>query len=619
MTSRLYPPARASALAAACLLAAAPAVAAAAGGHDERSSSSSSTLPDVVVTTTRSTQPLTDVLADFTLIDERQIAQSGAATVADMLARQPGLEMTRNGGPGTATSVMMRGAESRFIAVYVDGVRMDLQIGGAPWEALPLAQVERIEIVRGPAAAVYGSDAIAGAVQIFTRRAAREGFAPYAGVGAGSRGLWKADAGFAVKNGAADYALGASHEQAKGYSVRTGGNPDRDGWRNTNASASAGYQLNDQHRLQASALWGRMKAQYDDFTSSPANWADDWGDNRVQTLAGTWAAQWSRAWRTTATLSHAGQRYETRPSPYLNKTRQRTAQLHSEWREGPHLAAATLERRHDHLENDPIVRSRHQTSLNFIYGFSHGPHTLQANLRREDDSDFGGHTGGSLAYGWRFAPEWRVSAAAGRALRMPTLYQRFSQYGQAGLKPETGRNVELGLHWARQGSQIDLTVYRNRVRNLIVFGAAGPCAASFGCYHSIGRAQYEGVALSGTHRIASVRLTASIDVQRPKDLDSDKLLPRRSRRIAKLAADTRIGLWDVGAEWQAHSRRFDDRANRNAMAGYGLLNLYASATFARQWTLLARIDNATNTRYETARGYPQPARSFYVGLRWAMP
>ena len=158
----------------------------------------------MVVTTTRSTQPLTDVLADFTLIDERQIAQSGAATVADMLARQPGLEMTRNGGPGTATSVMMRGAESRFIAVYVDGVRMDLQIGGAPWEALPLAQVERIEIVRGPAAAVYGSDAIAGAVQIFTRRAAREGFAPYAGGGAGRRGRWKAHAGVGAPNGAAE-------------------------------------------------------------------------------------------------------------------------------------------------------------------------------------------------------------------------------------------------------------------------------------------------------------------------------------------------------------------------------------------------------------------------------
>ena len=143
----------------------------------------------------------------------------------------------------------------------LDGVRMDLQVGGAPWEALPLAQVERIEIVRGPAAVVYGSDAIAGVVQIFTRRASKPGFAPYAGVGAGSRGMWKADAGFTGQSGTVDYALGVSHDQGKGYSVRTGGNPDRDGWRNTNASASAGYQLSDQHRLQASALWGRMKAQ----------------------------------------------------------------------------------------------------------------------------------------------------------------------------------------------------------------------------------------------------------------------------------------------------------------------------------------------------------------------
>ena len=575
----------------------------------------------MVVTTTRSTQPLTDVLADFTLIDERQIAQSGAATVADMLARQPGLEMTRNGGPGTATSVMMRGAESRFIAVYVDGVRMDLQIGGAPWEALPLAQVERIEIVRGPAAAVYGSDAIAGAVQIFTRRAAREGFAPYAGVGAGSRGLWKADAGFAVKNGAADYALGASHEQAKGYSVRTGGNPDRDGWRNTNASASAGYQLSDQHRLQASALWGRMKAQYDDFTSSPASWADDWGDNRVQTLAGTWAAQWSRAWRTTATLSHAGQRYETRPSPYLNKTRQRTAQLHSEWREGPHLAAATLERRHDHLENDPIVRSRHQTSLNFIYGFSHGPHTLQVNVRADRDSEFGNQTTGGAAYGFSFAPGWRVTAAAGTAFRVPTLYQRFSEYGQAGLQPEKSRNAELGLHWQNQGNRFGITAYHNRISNLISFGAAGPCASPWGCYNNTGRAVLKGVTLSGAYQLGRVNLHGSVDWQKPHNADTGKLLARRAERLLKLGADTRLSAgavdWTFGAELRASGRRYDDVANTQVLGGYGVINLYANAAIARDWQLLARVDNVGDKKYQLAKGYATPGRTLYVNLRWA--
>ena len=601
------------AAAAACLLAAAPSFAQ--NAHPDAA------LPEVVVSATGVTgisQPLTDVLADFTLIDAEQIAASGPATLADVLSRQAGLEMVRNGGPGTSTSVFMRGAESRFTAVYVDGVRMDLQVGGAPWEALPLAQIERIEIVRGPAAAVYGSDAIAGVIHVFTRRAAREGLSAHAGAGVGSRSAWKADASLSGKSGAIDYALSAGHDRGKGYSATRNKNPDRDGWRSSNASASAGVQLNAQHRLQAQGLWGQTKAQYDGFASSPAQWVDDWGEHRVHTLSAQWSAQWTAQWRTTASLSQASQSYETRPSPYLNETRQRVAQVQAQWSQGAHLAAATVQRNLDKLDNAPIHRSRHQTSLNLIYGYSLGAHTLQANLRRDDDSDFGAHTGGSLAWGWRFAPEWRVSLAASRALRVPTLYQRFSEYGQAGLKPETGRNLEAALRWARQGSAAGITVYRNRVSNLIAFGGAGPCASSFGCYHSIDRAQYAGVSISASQRLGSVNLSASLDAQRPKDLDSNKLLPRRSQRILKLGADTTLAGWKLGAQWQAHSHRYDDRANAKRLPGYGLLNLHASTTFASQWELLARIDNATNARYETALGYPQPARSFYLGLRWTL-
>ena len=112
------------AAAAACLLAAAPSFA-----QNTQNASQNAALPEVVVSATGVTgisQPLTDVLADFTLIDSEQIAASGPATLADVLSRQAGLEMVRNGGPGTSTSVFMRGAESRFTTVYVDGVRMDL-------------------------------------------------------------------------------------------------------------------------------------------------------------------------------------------------------------------------------------------------------------------------------------------------------------------------------------------------------------------------------------------------------------------------------------------------------------------------------------------------------------
>ncbi|NBY27852.1 MAG: hypothetical protein EBQ71_12905 [Betaproteobacteria bacterium] len=129
------------------------------------------TLPEVVVTATRVSQPLTDLVADVTIVDRTQIERSGATGLGDVLARLPGVEMARNGGLGGITSVYLRGAETRFTALFIDGVRVDSQgTGGASWDVIPLSQVDRIEVLRGPAGAVYGSDAMGGVIQVFTRK-----------------------------------------------------------------------------------------------------------------------------------------------------------------------------------------------------------------------------------------------------------------------------------------------------------------------------------------------------------------------------------------------------------------------------------------------------------------
>ena len=96
-----------------------------------------------------------------------------------------------------------------------------------------------------------------------------------------------------------------------------------------------------------------------------------------------------------------------------------------------------------------------------------------------------------------------------------------------------------------------------------------------------------------------------------------KVLARRAKRILKLAADTRVGDWTLGAEWQASSRRWDNATNTNVLAGYGVVNLYASATIARDWSVLARIDNVGDRDYRIARGYATAGRTFFVGLRWS--
>ncbi len=576
-------------------------------------------LNETVVTATRTAQPLSDTVADVSIVDRENIEQSGATGLADVLARLPGIEMVRNGGPGTSTSLFLRGAETRYTAVYIDGVRVDSQAGsgGAAWEAIPLSMIERVEVLRGPAAAIYGSDAVAGVVQIFTRKG-EAGVAPYVGVGAGTHGTYKAEAGVSGASGTVDYALGLAREISQGFNATTkaGSNPDRDGYATTSANARLGLQVNAAHRLEGTWLYSDTNSGYD--TSK----ADDRSLQRLQTLGLNWQAQWSSSYKTRLSVTDTQDRYQTTPSPYLTDTRLRGYLLQNEWRLGAHLFTANLERREDQLENAPIDRSRAQNALALGYGLHAGKHTLQLNARHDNDSEFGGKSTGSAAYGYAFAPHWRATASAGTAFRAPTLYQRFSQYGDATLQPETSRNVELGVKWAQGPHAFSATAYRNKVSNLINWvGSTGTCPGNSGpfggCYANVGQARYEGITLAGSTRAGQVQLHGSVDFQNPKNLDNGKLLARRAKQHASFGADTRVAGWTLGGEVQASGQRYDDAANTRRLGGYTLFNLYASTRLARDYQVVARLDNLADKNYEVARGYATAGRSFYVGLKWA--
>ena len=571
-------------------------------------------LSETVVTATRTPQPLSDLVADVTVIDRQTIETSGATGLADVLARVPGIEISRNGGPGTTTGVFLRGAESRFTAVYIDGVRMDSQsTGGAAWESIPLAQIDRIEVLRGPAGAVYGSDAMGGVVQIFTKRG-EQGVAPYVGIGFGNHGTRKAEAGVSGASGTIDYAFGIAREESKGFNARTIAtqNPDRDGYESTSASARVGLQVNATHRLEATLLANDLDSGYDSGLGK-----DDRNQHQLHALGLNWQAQWTPQYKTRVQITDSRDEYQTTPAFYLTETRLRGYLFQNEWRQGPHLVTAALERREDRLDNAPIDRKRSQDALALGYGYTAGAHTLQANVRHDSDSEFGGKGTGSLAYGYTFAPQWRATASVGTAFRAPTLYHRFSEYGTGSLNPESSRNAELGLRWAQASSSFSVTAYRNRVQDLIVFGPAGRCPSTQGCYANVARAEYKGVTFAGSYRLGSVQLRGSLDLQNPRDLDTGKMLARRAKRHGTLGADTQLAGWTVGAEVQASGRRFDTVANTFVLGGYSLFNLYASTRIARDFTLMARLDNAADKNYELARTYATPGRAVYVGVKWA--
>jgi vitamin B12 transporter len=580
------------------------------------------TLDPVVVTASRTAQPLSQVLADLSVIDRDTLERSGATGVADLLARLPGIELARSGGPAATTSVFVRGAETRHTAVYIDGVRVDSQsTGGALWEQIPLDQIERIEVLRGPAAAVYGSDAVAGVVQLFTRRG-QGTMRPTVSLTYGSFDTRQVQAGVSGSSEGFDYSVSGSHGRSTGFNARSTAtaNPDRDGWRRSSAQARLGYQFNPQHRLDASVLASSLESQYD---GSPT--ADDVSQHRLRTGSLAWQGRWSDDASTRLQAGQTESTYETQPSYYRTETTLRNYTLLHEQRFGWSVVTGTVERREDELLNPAtafaatLAGTRHQDAVGLGWRGDVGGQGRQAHVRRDDDSEFGAKRTGSLAWGWTFVPQWRMSAAAATSFRVPTLYQRFSQYGNPALVPETGRNVELGLRWGQGPHEASLTAWRNKVANLIAFGPPGPCADGFGCYANIGRAQLKGATLAGRTQVGQTSLHGSLDWHDPTNLDTGLVLARRSRRLATFSVETVVEGWTFGGEVQGAGERFENAANTQRLPGYALVNIFASRSLAPGLVALARIDNLGDTRYETARTYATGGLNGQLTLRWTMP
>lgn len=587
-------------------------------------------LKEVVVTATRVEQSLTKVLADVTVIDADVIERSGAVSLADVLVHAPGIEMVRNGGLLGSTSLYLRGGNTNHTVVMIDGIRLDTQngSGGATCQSIPAQQIERIEILRGSAAAIYGSDAMAGVIQVFTKKG-QSGFQPSVGFGLGSHGTRTATAGLLGGGEGWRYALSLGQEASDGYNIQPAANPDNDSYTRNTASLRLGRDLAAGHKLEGTWVYTDADVGYDSTTvKANANYAKD---NRTQqklnALGLSWNAKWSDVWSSTLGVTQALDHYQTLPSPgavpsYDTETTIQTALWNNtvRWRDA--VWTAGLEGRRDALTNSgttPSATTRTQNALALGYGTQMDAHSWQANGRLDQDSDFGDRVTGTLAYGYKMSPQWRLSASMGTGFRSPTLYQRFSQYGFAGLMPEESFNRELGLSYRHQTQTFSVVAYNNRISNLIAYvGGAGACSSTFGCYSNTARARLQGVTFSGATRWASTMWSASLDLQDPIDANTGKRLARRVEQLLKLGAETAWQGWDLKADVLLSGDRFDDAANSatKLMPGYGLVNVGASRSITPQTELLVRLDNLGDKAYETAQGYANPGRTLFIGLKW---
>ena len=578
-----------------------------------------SSLPDVVVSASRTTQRLQDALPATTLITRADIERAQTPDLPALLKRMTGVEIAQNGGPGTVASAFIRGADSRHTLVLIDGVPVNnLNFGTAAIEHLSLADVERIEIVRGNVSSLYGSAALGGVIQIFTRQA---GLTPQASVAAqvGSRGLAHLTASGAARLESGTR-LRASVESLsdKGFNAinqaeRPGTNPDRDGYTRRSASLGITQELSGGNTLGLRLRDARGTTRYDS-EFGPATQADE---SRFAERGAALEGRFHLGGNVDldAALTSTSDKLDASITafPYRVDSSSRGAQIGVDWTLAPgqHVTAGAESTRQK-LDSDTVYQraSRTLNSVRLGYTADAGPHQMQVNVRNDRYSDFGSASTAYAGYAYRISNAWRINATASTGFNAPTFNDLYFPFGgNASLRPERLKSTELGLQYALGGHVARAVLFENRFTDLIGNDA------DFNRIN-VGRARNRGLDLSYAGRIGDLGVRAGLVRQNPIDRDTGARLARRARQQATLGADYGIGAWRFGGTLLHVGSRFDDAANQRPLAAYTTADAYASWQFARDFSAQANVNNLTNKRYETAYGYNQPGRGVYLALRW---
>ena len=584
--------------------------------------SAASPAETVVVTATRTPQRVDQALAQVTVIDRARIEAASGRTLAELLSGESGVQSWSNGGLGKNASVSLRGLESRHTLLLIDGVRYGSATLGTPsWDNIPLDAIERIEIVRGPMSALYGSEAVGGVIQIFTRRG-QQGFHPEFAATLGSRSYGELAAGARFGSGVVDGSLRLQHRRTDGFSATnpklpSNYNPDDNGFDQTSVNGRIGLRLGD-WRADATLLKAEGTNHYDDGAG-----VDTRAALRTEVMSLQLAGPVTSAWRTSVRASRSRDDFETLVSASAFSTLGTigTTQTQFGWENqintplGTALVLAERVQQEVERPGTPFaVSERTVTGLALGINGEAGAHGWQANVRRDRNSQFGGQTTGSLGYGYELAPGLRATASFGTSFVAPSFNQLyFPGFGNPALLPEEGRQREVGLVWRNGPVTSRVAYFDNRIRGYI---SSGPLPTN------IPRVKVDGISASVDAVLGAWTLAGSIDSIQPVNATEGtanfgRFLPRRVQDSGRLAVDWRGGGFTLGGSLQAFGERFDNANNSTRLGGFATLDLRAEWAFARDWVLAAKLNNALGKTYETVFGYNQPGREGFVTLRWA--
>ncbi len=592
----------------------------------------------IVVTATRTAETADETLASVTVITRQGIERLQAQTVHELLLGLPGVGVVNSGGRGKSTSVFLRGTESDHLLVLVDGVKTgSATTGTTSFQYLPVEQIERIEIVRGPRSSLYGSEAIGGVIQIFTRRGGG-GPKPYLTFSGGSYGTYSASAGISGGGDKGWFSMNVGAEETEGFDACQGDlsggcftdEPDKDGYRSSSGSVRIGYRTD---RADVNFFWMRAEGRSDYDAPDTATLPPlELGPNKVRfvqdILGGRLGFSVTEWWHVNLGVGTSRDESENFraggiPDGRFETVRDTVSLQNDIAVAGDHLLTLGFDYQDDRVDSttDYSVTSRNNKGIFAQYQGVVGSHDLQLSVRGDDNGQFGSWTTGGLAWGYPVSEKLRLTASYGTAFKAPTFNQLYypphpvwGGGGNPDLLPEESRSFELSLRGESGWGSWSLNAYETLIDDLIAYDAATSAPGN------VDEALVRGVEGAVTAEIGGWTIATRVTVLKPENhsdgSNRDNILPRRAEQSLRLDADRDFGRYTLGGTLLVEGRRYDDLANSRKLDGYTLVNLRAGYRLGSAWSLQARVENLLDEEYQTAAFYNQPGLSGYLTLRY---
>ncbi len=603
---------------------------------------------DVFVTATRTSIPKNNVIGDTTIINEEEIERAGLSSLPELLQRQTSIEISNNGGQGKVSTFGIRGTSSTHSIVLIDGIRINAATSGfTALENIPLSQIEKIEILRGPASSLYGPDAIGGVIQIFTKKGLN-GFKPYIGIGYGRYNTVSLQTGLRGGDSQTTYAINFSGTKTDGFSAfvpntlsaANSFNLDKDGYKNYGLSTSLNHKINENYEVNFQYLLTRAKNKYDNAAANLSPSIDFRNTAKNEAYSLSLNAQINSSWKSSIKISRGIDEYIDKQlynwtywEYFAQDNLYKTTQDQLTWQNNIELSKGTLTLLYDRLEQKIKTTEYYQKNKRVNDGFMVGyllvqnKHNFQTNIRKDLNSNYDDSLTGNLGYAYMINENWRFATSAGTAFVSPTFNFAYATadpdaLGNPELKPEKSKNIEASIRYKDDSGTLSFTAFDNEIKDFIIYTYGMSPQSTM----NLNRAKIQGFSLAGSQFIGHFQVSGSVTNQSPKNEDTEKYLPYRSNILGNINFNYFIGNWNFGVENTGSGIRYDDKANTRKISGYILTNFVADYKFSDQLKFNLRLNNVLDKDYtlniegnpNTQYGfrYQTPGRSLFANLHY---